>query len=88
MKSIEDLQKMAKNGEISKKLLENEEFKKEFKKALSEDSGVAATDEQICEVIKNFESALQDEKNLNEAELQEISGGDDKSCTPKTLVSR
>ena len=75
MANLNDLQKMAKNGEVSKKLLEDETFKNELKKILKEENETEITDEQISEIIKNFEIALQNEGILKEAELENISGG-------------
>ena len=79
MADLKKLQELAKNGEVSKKLLEDEEFKSELKKAFETENGAEITDEQITEVIKKFETALQDEKLLKEAELENVSGGSVKS---------
>ena len=75
MKDIEKLQEMSKNGEISKKLLENEKFKNELKNFLNNKCNVEITDDDVSDMIKNLEIALQDETYLGEDELGAISGG-------------
>lgn len=75
MISLEDLQKMAKEGRISEKILADEDLKSEFKRILKEEDGIEVTDEQIPEIIKNFEIALQDKKIVDEAKLDDVSGG-------------
>ena len=75
MASLKDLQKMAKAGKVSEELLKNEGFKSKLKEALQKETGKEITDEQISEIIKNFEIALQDKELLKEAELENVSGG-------------
>ena len=75
MKDIEKLQEMAKNGEISKALLEDEEFKSDLKKIVKEETDVEISDEEIPEIIQNLEEFLKSEKVLKEAELEAVSGG-------------
>lgn len=75
MTELKKLQEMAKNGEVSKKLLGNQDFKSELKEALKEEKGIAATEKQISEIIKDFEKALQSDTILKNAELETISGG-------------
>lgn len=75
MENLKELQEMAKSGEFSEKLLKNEEFKRDLKKILKEENGIEITDEQIPEIIKKIEDALQDKKVLEEAKLDDISGG-------------
>lgn len=65
---------MSKNGTLSKLLLEDENFKTELKRIL-EESGIPVTDAEIPEVIKKFETVLQDDNALKEAELEVVSGG-------------
>ena len=77
MTDLKKLQEMAKNGEVSKKLLDNQDFKSELKETLKEEKGIIATDEQISEIIKDFEKALQSDAILKSAELETISGGGD-----------
>ena len=78
MTDLKKLQEMAKNGEVSKKLLVNQEFRNELKEALKEEKGIEATEEQISEIIRGFEKALQSDTILKNAELETISGGDAK----------
>ena len=78
MTDLKKLQEMAKNGEVSKKLLVNQEFRNELKEALKGEKGIEATEEQISEIIKDFEKALQNDTILKNAELETISGGDAK----------
>lgn len=42
---------------------------------MKEEDGIEATDEQVCEIIKNFEKDLQDNSILSENELETVSGG-------------
>ena len=79
MTDLKKLQEMAKNGEVSKKLLVNQEFRNELKEALKEEKGIEATEEQISEIIKDFEKALQSDTILKNAELETISGGGDRA---------
>lgn len=75
MADLKKLQEMAKNGEFSRKLLKDENFINETKKILKEEDGIEATDEQVCEIIENFEKILQNENILKDAELEAVSGG-------------
>ena len=79
MTDLKKLQEMAKNGEVSKKLLVNQEFRNELKEALKEEKGIEATEEQISEIIRGFEKALQSDTILKNAELETISGGGDRA---------
>ena len=75
MANLKDLQEMAKEGKVSEELLKDEEFKSKLKEALKKDFEKEITDEQISEIIKNFEIALQDKELLKEADLENVSGG-------------
>lgn len=81
MKNLENLQNMAENGDISKKLLSDEDFKSKFKEALKKERGIEVKDEDIPQIIKNFEETLKDknfsksEGALGDDELDNISGG-------------
>lgn len=75
IENLKKLQEMARSGELSKKLLEDEKFKSGLKEILKKEGGAEVTDEEIPEVIKHLESVLQDEITLNEAELETVSGG-------------
>lgn len=77
MEGLEKLKEMAKNGEISSKLLGDEEFKNGFKSILKKEGNVEFTDERISKIIKNLETSLQDEKLIKKAEekLENVSGG-------------
>ena len=79
MASLKDLQEMAKEGKVSEELLKDEEFKSKLKEALKKETGKEITDEQISEIIKNFEIALQDKELLKEADLENVSGGNVKA---------
>ena len=79
MTSLKGSQEMAKEGKVSEELLKDEEFKSKLKEALKKDFGKEITNEQISEIIKNFEIALQDKELLKEAELENVSGGNVKA---------
>lgn len=69
MADLKDLKEMAKKGEISKKLLEDEGFKNELKKILEEEGGVEVTDDQIPEIVKEMEESLENEKGVSKADV-------------------
>lgn len=74
---------MAKNGDFSKKLLEDREFLNEFKETLKNEDGIDAEDEEISSIIKNIEKSLKNEKLIIDDELKNISGGINKSVIVK-----
>ena len=67
----------------SEELLKDEEFKSKLKEALKKETGKEITDEQISEIIKNFEIALQDKQLPKEADLENVSGGNVKANAVK-----
>ena len=69
---FEDLKNMSKNGEIGKKLLQNEEFKSKIKRVLCKEK---IADNQVSEMIENFEKALKYGVPLSDEELENVSGG-------------
>ena len=75
MTRLKNSQEMAKNGKVSEELLKDEEFKSKLKEALKKETGKEITNDQISEIIKNFEIALQDKELLKEADLENVSGG-------------
>lgn len=87
MANLKKLQEMAKNGKISKNLLDNKEFKANLKKILEEEGGVQVPDEDIPEIIKHLETALQDESILNEAAMETVSGGHDYTTRQKAYLA-
>lgn len=62
--------------------MRDENFKSEFKRSVKEEGGVEINDDQIKEIVKNFENTLQDKEALEEANLENVSGGAE---TPKLL---
>ncbi len=92
MADLEKLQKMAKNGEFSKKLLEDENFKAELKKILKEECKIEITDEDIPEIVKNLEENLKENPDdakvkqiLSEEEVENVSGGISKAKIIKSI---
>lgn len=75
MIDLKDLQKIAKNGDFSKKLLEDKELMGEFKRILKEEANVDATDEKVSDIIMNIEKDLQGKKEITDEEAEAISGG-------------
>ena len=69
---FEDLKNMSKNGEIGKKLLQNEEFKSKIKRVLCKEK---IADNQVSEMIENFEKALKYGVPLSDEELENVAGG-------------
>ncbi len=68
--SIKGIQKMAKNGEFSKMLLKDENFKREIKDILQNEYSVKITDKQLSGVVKNCEYALGSGRTLSDGELE------------------
>lgn len=73
--NLENLRKMAKNKEITKELLKNENFKEEIKDGLKKECGVEITEQQLSKIIEDFENSLASNQVLSTEELGLVSGG-------------
>lgn len=73
--NLENLRKMAKNKEITKELLKNENFKEEIKNGLKKEYDVEITEQQLSGIIENFENSLASNQVLSNEELELVSGG-------------
>lgn len=79
MSGLEDLQKMAQEGKVSKQLLEDNEFISEMKKIIKEENNLEISDDQVKKIIENFEQSLKDPNLINnlveDNSVEGVSGG-------------